>query len=242
VNTVPSLFPLVLVLAAAGVKPMTSSDAKEIRVSVDRPKAVLGESVVLEATYVNRGTRTLTFRDPAKTWEVMLALKLPEGSEQRAHFGRIFRRESEGISMQVVEDADEVELAPAATHKFTEDLWQRWPALIRPGRSVLRVIDRTSDQHTVTSNSVELLVAFTEESVPRLVQVAGDEKAPTETRQVAVEWLARLRPGLKLALDHPTPEQVRANRAALDDFSGWWEANKTSKRATDSITQINSDG
>jgi hypothetical protein len=172
----------------------------------------------------------------------MLSIKLPDGSDQRAHFGRIIRSNAGAVSRQIVEDAEDVELAPGATHQFTEDLWQRWPALIRPGRSVLRVVDRTSDRETITSNAIELFVAFTEESVPRLVQVARDEKGPTETRQVAIEWLARLRPGFSLALDHPTPEQVRANQATLDDFSAWWDANKTSKRSADAIAQINREG
>jgi hypothetical protein len=241
-NAVWSVFLLALALAAAGVKPMTTFTAKEIRVSLAQPKGVLGGPVVLEATYVNRGSQMLKFRDPAKTWEVMLAIKLPDGSEQRAHFGRIFRRESGGISMQVLEDADDVEIASGATHKFTEDLWQRWPALVRPGRSTLRVVDRTNDAQTATSNAVELFVAFTEESVPRLVDLARDEKASTEARQVAVDWLARLHSGLTLTLEHPTAEQSRANQAALDDFNAWWNANKGGKRTNEAIAQINRDG
>ena len=221
---------------------MSTPPAKEIRVSLAHPKAVLGGPIVLETTYINRGRQTLKFRDPAKTWEVMVAIKLPDGSEQRAHFGRIFRQESEGISMQVLEDADEVDLAPGATHKFAEDLWRRWPALVRPGKFTLRVVDRTSDSETITSNSVELLVTFTEESVTPLVQLARDEKAPIESRQVAAEWLAKFRPGLTLALDHPTAEQVRANQTALDDFSAWWNANKSSKRVIDTMEQINRAG
>jgi hypothetical protein len=235
------ILPLVLALSA-GVKPMSTSQTKEIRVSLEQPKVVLGGPIALDAAYVNRSSQKLTFRDPAKTWEVMLSIKLPDGSDQRAHFGRIIRSNAGAVSRQIVEDAEDVELAPGATHQFTEDLWQRWPALIRPGRSVLRVVDRTSDRETITSNAIELFVAFTEESVPRLVRVARDEKGPTETRQVAIEWLARLRPGFSLALDHPTPEQVRANQATLDDFSAWWDANKTSKRSADAIAQINREG
>ena len=234
------IVPLVLALSA-GVNPMSTSQ-KEIRVSLSQPKAVLGGAILLEAEYVNRGGQKLTFRDPAKTWEVMLAIKLPDGSEQRAHFGRIFRRDTGTVSRQVVEDAEEVELAPGAAHKFTEDVWQRWPGLVRPGRSTLRVVDRTSDAHTVTSNAIELLVTFTEESVPRLVELARDEKVPTELRQVAVQWLARLRPGLTLTFEHPTAEQTRANQAALDDFSAWWGANKGGKRTNEAIAQINRDG
>jgi hypothetical protein len=234
------IVPLVLALSA-GVNPMSTSQ-KEIRASLAQQKVVLGEPIVLEAEYVNRGGQKLTFRDPAKTWEVMLVIKRPDGSEQRAHFGRILRRNVGAVSRQVVEDAEEVELAPGAAHNFTEDIWRRWPALVRPGRSTLRVVDRTNDAHTVTSNAVELLVTFADDSVPRLVELARDEKAPTEAREVAVQWLTRLRPGLTLALEHPTAEQNRANQAALDDFTAWWGANKGGKSTSDAIARINRDG
>ena len=212
---------------------------KEIRLSLPRPRAVLGEPLVVEVAYVNRSNAPMSFRDPARTWEVMLSITDSRGEAQRAPFGRIFRQAAGGVSRNVVEDASEIELEPGSEHKFTVDAWNRWPALFHPGRFQLQVIDRSSDVQTFLSNTVELAIAVARESVPLLLKLAADEKAPAEARQAAVEGLARLRPALRIQTDDPTPAQVRKNAAALREFETWWAENKDSEAVAETMARIN---
>jgi len=201
--------------------------------------ATLGAALVIEVVYANRGTAPIEFREPAKTWEVMLITIHDGGPAERLPLGRFVVRESDGITDQVREPADTVSLAPGGEHRFSIDVWGRWPEQVEPGRLRLRIVDQTDDARTLVSNVVDVLVRFEETSVPALVELLRQEGADYEARALAVRLLGELKPGFQARLEVATDADRAANRASAAAFESWWAAHRSDKKVREAIARIN---
>lgn len=215
----------------------TSRSGKQIRAVLSVHEVHLGESIPLEVIYANQGSQPLSFRDPARTWEVMLSVVEPGGETKQMSFGRMFHTQVGELSRVTIEDAEQIALAPGGAHRFTEDLWARWPELWQPGRAMLQVIDQSDDAETLRSNALALDVTFSAASVPIMLALARSSTADERARRVAADWLGRLHP-FGPATDAPVDSQI-ADARALDMWEHWWTQMRYKPEVAAAFASIN---
>jgi hypothetical protein len=218
--------------------PATAVPPREIQIAAP-PKTMLGAALVVEVVYRNAGPDPVQFREPAKTWEVMLAANHGDAPPELRPLGRILHRESGGVSRQVLEPAQVVRLDPGGEHRFSFDVWERWPELIEPGKLRLRIVDQTKDSATAVSNRVEVRVLFAESSVPALLDLVRSDSSSPEAREFAARLLRQLRPDFEVVPEASTDADHAANRSAAAAFESWWSAHKADRTTKEIIARIN---
>ncbi len=185
----------------------------------------LAGPIPLAIRYSNASTNPIQFNDPARTWEVQLAIANSAGPIDLP-FGKIIRTAYEGRVRWSVEDAETIRLAPGAKHDFTVDAGARWPERFLPGRNTLQVKD-LNDDPPVLSNPIEIQIEYTPESFQLLRNLAKSPDASDETKSFAVAWVRRLYPKFE-----NTP-------AGHENAAAWWFTNRSSPAVRDALAAIN---
>jgi hypothetical protein len=211
---------------------------KQIRIALRQAQFQLGEPILLEVVYVNRGNRPLSFREPARTWEVMLSVEAASGESNQVSFGRLMHYQSGELSRVSIEDAQQIELLPGGEHRFSEELWMRWPELWKPGRTTLHVTDQSHDAETLRSNALAIDISFTFASVGYLLALVRHPTTSEHGRIIASEWLSRLHP-LDPFVAAPTGDQIARNAQTLDAWEHWWMQAREQPEVAAAIAAIN---
>ena len=216
----------------------------------------LGDPLSLIVKYFNASDGPISFREPAKTWEVRLAVRRrpaqagakpgeeangeTEDDPQQPAFGRIILEEIPGEgSSYSVEPADVIELDPGQEYSFKEDIGRRWLDLFPPGIHEVKVIDESVDDERVESNQIDVAVTFAPDSFSRLLGVAASAEAPLDARAFAREWIRRFRPDFDLTLEDPSEAAAAENRRQIDAAREWWAANAGAPEVLEQIEVIN---
>lgn len=215
-----------------------TTDNTKIVIGISEHMHSLGGSVVLTVRYVNHGKASVSFREPAKTWEVQLQVRRPsDDTTLRVAFGQIFHTDHGGIQRQVIEDAETITLGPGEEHTFDSDVGLRWPELFAPGQTLLRVTDLTHDDGPL-SNEVRVNMAWDDATFPRLVTLAGDGQAPLASRRFAQQWIQRVHPSF-----HRTPEQDEGEppltAQAVAATLAWWQEHRGDPDVIARIDRLN---
>jgi len=212
---------------------------KQITISTSRSQYEVGGSIPLNISYLNPGEGKLTFRDPARTWEVKLAVWCQSTGEMQVPFGRKFFYQGENYQRISIEDADEISLNPGQRHTFEPDIGKRWVGLFPPGQLTVRIVDESDDSETVTSNSIELHIIFTPNSFVSLLNIVPDNDYSLDSRMFATHWVGQLYPGFRVYLQEPTEAQEAGNRRMVQDARNWWATNQQNPEVLKKIAEIN---
>lgn len=199
----------------------------------------VGGSIPLSISYRNSSSETLSFSEPARTWEVRLAARHGTASPREVPFGRIFYYKTENYERTTVEDAEEVILEPGARFDFDYDVGARWPELFEPGVHVLQIHDLSDDDEELHSNEVEIQVLFADSSVPELLTILGDEEASADSKLFAARWVGAVVPDFHLALPDPDEEKQRENTAKIEEAGRWWQEHAADPSTRERIAAIN---
>lgn len=218
-----------------------SSAKKAILLAAEQQLRSLGGPVPIMVRYVNRTKGSLSFREPAKTWEVHLLVGRPAEDPKEVPFGRIFSYRKGDLARWTIEDAETITLAPGATYDFKYDLGKRWPELFAPGVNLVRIKDRSDDSETVFSNTLEIRVACDRSTFPYLLAIASDEQSSVDSCRFAAEWIRRLYPGFQLATGEITDSDRTANRKHIGEAQSWWDAHASDAAVLQQIEKLNSE-
>ena len=232
---------LIINLLVFGGNTMAVDDlGKVINIALLDEEFVVGGSIPLTIVYINRGNDTISFREPAKTWEVMLNVVYADEEKEVVSFGRIFHKKvSGGIERTTIEDAETITLKNNEQYKFSYDISKRWPALFPPGKHLFFVLDRSDDAKTHRSNTVEICVYFDVSSISNLLGIVADKDISLDAGSFAVSWIRKFYPGFTIYLETPTEEQRVINKKIIQEFKTWWKANKNTEHVRNKIAEIN---
>ena len=212
---------------------------KQILIVTPTERFEVGESIPLTVKYINRTQAPMTFRDPAKTWEVKLAVSDASDVKTEVPFGRKIYYKGENYERISIEDAEDVSLEPDESYAFDCDIGLRWPALFEPGRRTIRVVDYYDDAETVSSDNIFLLMVFSVESIDRLLNMAGNEESSVDARMFAARWIGEFYPEFRIAVENPTEDQEIENRQAIEAAREWWRTNRDTPETVAKIKEIN---
>lgn len=219
---------------------MSNADSnKQINITTLKKQYEAGGSIPIIVTYTNQGSEPISFRDPEKTWEVKLKVINQNAGEKQVPFGRIFFYQGNGFQRTTIEDAKEISLNPGQSHTFNPDIGKRWVELFPPGQLTVRIVDKSDDSETVTSNSIELPIVFTPNSFVSLLNIVPDNDYSLDSRMFAVHWVGQLYPGFRVYLQEPTEAQEAANRRMVQDARNWWATNQQNPEVLKKIAEIN---
>lgn len=219
---------------------------KEITVALNKKEFILGESLPLAVSYRNVSGAPLQFEQPDKRPGVYLDLASTYGESNRLRLMRIRIEELEdGAMAQVAEEAKTISLAPGRTYDFSVDLVERFASMFPPGEYRLKIIDKTDRNQSIESNEAPARIQFVGESVPRLMNVVGNETNESSFRYWAASWLQKLKADFRPQFAVPgDPDSVRqgcreATRLELDKVRAWWATAQNSDATRAAIRNIN---
>jgi len=215
------------------------STKKEIVIAPEKVSCPLGGPVPLVVRYVNRTNGTLSFREPAKTWEVKLLVGRPGAGPAEVPFGRIFVYKSGDLERRTIEDAETIVLQPGGVHEFKYDVGRRWPELFVPGVNLVGIKDESDDAETVFSNKIEVRAAYDKSTFPLLLAIVADEQSTVDSCRFAAYWISRLYPGFEIATGAVTDEQRNENRKRIDLARAWWDAHGKDAETVKRIENLN---
>lgn len=219
----------------ADTAPSTDDASVSLSISVPVAPIELGHPLPLRVEFKNDGAETTTFREPPRTWELVLLVD-PEGpgNTSQVSFGKLFYDDYGGLKRHTIEQAAEISLEPGEVYAFVEDVGSRWPQLFSPGAKALQVIDRRATL-AAKSNVVSVQVVFTEASMPKLFEFAERPSSSTdpahkssedghvrETRQFAARWIAEIQPGFQLDPEAMNATALQQNSAAVARARALW--------------------
>ncbi|MCP4132919.1 MAG: hypothetical protein GY754_18285 [bacterium] len=223
---------------------------KKITIIPVQDEFIVGEPVSVTVIYSNEGKKAVSFRDPVKTWEVMLYIDslAPGGTEEelvtqhRLPFGKIIKKTGEfGLSYETREEAETITLKPGAEYRFQYDISYEAISIFGPGRYSLYVVDE-SKSTAIRSNKELVPVYFKRESVNLLVEMLTKEEAVYDTDSFSIGWLKKIHPAL-LVEPGDLAEQGAESRQKLSRiFRSWWDRNKNIKQVLQAIRNINNEG
>jgi hypothetical protein len=221
---------------------MLNSGKKSIELHYSKDSVILGEEIQFFVTYNNNSSSPDTFRDPAKTWEVMLEVtKLSDSSVDRLPFGKMFVKTSQqGIVSQYAEPAEEIVIKPKDKYLFVPDTYKKHLNIFGPGEYRLRVIDRTSDEETLSSNEIKFAVEVTESSVEYLMEIFSDESQSLDNRDFAGKWIKSLYPDFSYEMENLTDDQKKTNAQNIGKIRIWRESHPDDPELLMRIKVINS--
>ncbi len=220
---------------------MGVTPAKKIEIRLCENDYMVGTLASIEVIYANGKNREISFRDPAKTWEVMLHI-IGEKDEilQRLPFGKIIRKTNHfGLIRTLKEDADTITLMPGKQYKFKYDIHPGFLYIFHPGKYTFVVVDRADDAVTYTSNKIEVPVYFKMDSIPNLLNIVSNGDYTYESRLFCLEWLKKFDPDLDLNFKEPDKEEIISNKTKIEKFKIWWEENKNNEEIAAKITNFN---
>ncbi len=234
----------------------TMSKTIHIALSDQPGRFELGDALSLNIEYFNASDGPISFREPAKTWEVRLRVRRRparagaepseeangeiEDDPQEVSFGRIIYEDIPGgPSSYSAEPADVIELDPGRKYSFQYDIGRRWLDLFPPGIHEVKIIDESVDDERVESNQISVAVTFTPDSFSRQLGVAASTEFPLDARAFARDWIRRFRPEFDLALEDPSEAAAAENRRQIDAARGWWAANAATPEVLEEIKAIN---
>ena len=212
---------------------------REIIISTPSTRYEVAAPIPLTVTYVNHGPERVTFCEPAKTWEVQLAVRDQSDNETVESFGRILLYRGEDHERTSLEPAEDITLDRGERHEFTSDIAERWIELFGPGTYLVRVLDKTDDAETLASNPLQLRIVFTPDSLSRLLDIAADTEATVDARQFAADWIRRFYGQITLHTQEPTAKQEAANQATIAKVRTWWQSNRQTREVQQKIIDIN---
>ena len=220
---------------------MTLKTDKTIVLQCSKEAFALGEQIDIEVLYENNSSNPVTFRDPAKTWEVMLEVfNLSDSSTQRLPFGKIITKTNKfGIQSEAQEPADDITIKPKEVYQFTAPIYAQHLNIFSPNMYRMKVIDRTNDSVTLTSNELELTVEATNNSFKLLIAICSDENQSIDNREFSVSWLREFYPDFEYTVENPTKKQQSFNNKMINDVTVWWETAKDSPDLAKTIIAIN---
>lgn len=212
-----------------------------IVLKVSKQEFALGENVSIDVTYRNDNDSNCIFRDPAKTWEVMLYVqKKSESQVHRFPFGKIISKtDSLGITSESVEPADDITIGPKEMYTFYPSTYGERLSIFDPGIYTLKVVDRTDDEATRNSNELEIIVKATEASFEMLLAICTDERNSQDNREFAVYWLRHFHSDFGYSVSASTEQQKELNKKMIIDMHAWWSENKGTSEVKKTIFLIN---
>lgn len=217
----------------------TRSPKKQIIVATEREVYSLGGSIPIIVRYLNRTTSILSFREPAKTWEVKLMVGRRKKEAREVPFGRIFLYKSGDLERRTIEDAETIALKPSDVYEFHYDVGNRWPELFVPGVNVVRIKDLSDDTETISSNELEVRVVYDRSTFPMLLTIASDDRSTVESRRFASYWIGRIFPGFAITTEEPTDTQLKENRRRIAEARAWWDAHSGDPDTLKRIENVN---
>lgn len=244
--TAPSILPILVALMtqapagteAGGAKP--DKAVRRIEIAAQKGELALGAGMELRITHTNPSDRAWKLERPETSSSVRISYRPAGGGAQAVTRFSLERRATHEVKLpdgrkQVVHllpPREELEIQPQGKHEFLVDLWTRWTEELVPGDYEAWV---ENVEQGLKSSKCTFSVAFSKDSVPRLVETAAREDESPEKRQWCVRWLQRIQPDFELKLEvvASTPEALRqareANEAAIRRFRENWERVKSSE-------------
>ena len=213
---------------------MTEKTTRSIELHFSKQMVSLGEELKFMVTYHNHSDKTIEFKDPGKTWEVVLEFKnLNNNGMQRIPFGRILTDTSpDGLTSQSAEPADIIVLKPKQKYCFIPETFTRHADLFEPGKYQMRVIDRSNDLETLESNTIEIVVEVNRLSFENLVALYSDTEHTDHTKEFAWHWIKELNPEFKDSSLNISDSSI------LSKFLLKWQDAKNSPEITERIKLI----
>lgn len=227
-----------IILLIGGCIMHTDTNMKKITISHIQRTFEVGGSVPITVTYTNQSNSQISFRDPEKTWEVQLMVNF-KGQEKQVPFGRLFFYEEDGIEYTSIERAEEILLSPGEKHTFHVDAGKRWPELFPTGKCTVQIIDRSEDEITIESNTIEFNVLFSENSFVNLLNIASEESTSIDSKRFASDWINKFNPDFRIFIENPSENQKIENRKTIQNILRWWENNKKDHEVLEKISEFN---
>ncbi len=223
-----------------------SKPDKEIKFTIPDTCYVIGDSIPLTITYINNSSGVIVFKQPEKVTEVGVSVTPKNKQPQGARFGRVIEKVVDEITTRrVVEKAEKITLKPGATYEFKEDIAARFPDILPPGNLIVQVFDKTSNEFTILSNSIDVTINFTIESIPKLMNIISGSGNESFRRRWAVDWLRKFKADFqpKIPLDDDTAE-VKAEMESqvareLEKFRDWWATAQYSEQIKLQVKKMN---
>ena len=213
---------------------------KSIEIICERKEYSLGQDIDIGVIYKNKTNSPISFRDPAKTWSVMLEVSDSSQNKAELPFGKVLSDTDAGITSQFEEDADDILLDKNHTYKFMAPINKRYLFCFTPGEKRIRLNDFTRmDGKIISSNYIELKIKVTKDSFAYLTAILSDKTHSIENKIFAVEWLKEIKHDFEYVLENPTKDQKLKNEQMIKDSMNWWSKNKDSTAVDYIIGTIN---
>ncbi len=210
--------------------------APRITVSLKHTQVTLEGEIRLTVRYTNVSPSTLHRREPAKCWETRLVVQDSHHRSLEVRLGRLTRVNTGQVSRVIVEDAQEIELAPGGSFEFEVDAGAGWPELFRLGRATVQIIDEMYNP-PVASSTASIQVVYGTTTPEALLAVLRSDIRSAEARHHAAVWLDALHgPPLLPAERAGTPHALGA---ASDKFEAWWKQHQDSSDVKNRIEELN---
>jgi len=218
-----------------------SNILKSILLSNSKKEFALGEQICLEVKYQNIGNISFTFRDPAKTWEVMLeVVNLSDSSTQRLPFGKIISKiDTFGIRSEAQEPADDITIKPQEYYQFSPPIYKQHMNIFGPGIYQMKVIDCTNDDETVISNVMDITIEAKKVSFEYLITICSDDNQSIDNREFAVRWIKEIFPDFAYKLEDSTEKEKMLNEKMIEKSIEWWRRHKDNSDVSKNILSIN---
>lgn len=201
----------------------------------------LGEDITIDVAYRNDNDSNYVFRDPARTWEVMLHVqKKTDNLVHRFPFGKIITKtDPVGIISQSREPAENINIQPKDMYTFYPSTCRDQLNVFDPGIYTLKVIDRTDDDVTRISNEFEIIVKATESSFEMLLAICTDKRYSQDNREFAVDWLSEFNSDFEYSVSSSTEEDDAQNKKMISDIRVWWHKCKNTPEVKEKFFLIN---
>lgn len=220
--------------------------ALQIDISIKDGHYFLGGPIELSTDYLNISDGPVSFREPAKTWEVQLQVKQnPEQNQDEekleAPFGQIFfYKRDDGFERRTIEEAKTINLQPNEKHNFVCDIGTRWPEMFVPGVNLVSVKDLTDDDFPLQSNQVQVQVVYDESTFPTLLALAGDGQTTIDARQFATTWIKKIYPEFELVVKTELSTwETEDNSKQIERAEKWWQANQNDTNILNQLKILN---
>ncbi len=209
----------------------------KIEIKLDAHRYSLGGPIPLYVLYKN-SARDVVFKQPEKAWVTKLAVKRSAQKETEiVPIGRVRVYQNEkGVVRKVVEPFKNIELHANEEYSFVLDIGYRWPDLLVPGHYALFIKDE-SDAWEGISNTLEIDVVFTQDSIDVLLEILADDKSEGEAKSFVTRILQEFNPSFGYDLSQPL--EYLPNAQKVKEFMEWWAASKSNEFVLKKIGEMN---
>lgn len=193
---------------------------------------ILGESIPVEIIFENSTSAKIIIENPERSFDIIMHLfdtiKKEEMNYTMGQVESTVFNKAENQYAIVIPPKQEIEIGPKSSFAFTSNVNNR--LFLYPGQFECFLTDHETKQ----SNSVEISIVYTKESVKYLFELSKDIHQSYGRREWAMEWLQKLYGNFKLYLsvDDDNQETIMKNeehnKILYNEFMNWWNDNKDS--------------